>query len=247
MNYKEQINEFAKEYFNHLDVSASDLEIGRTISRFEAFISIKGLSDSECTTTHSNFLSIPLEWKVSITSLAEKVAEVYGTRHIELVNHSLKEYRINFSFVGDEHDVHACYVSLKKLFDLAKEVRKTFIASRKKNMKAKNKEEKADNFMIEWVEKVKDNIAPTALIGENDTYIDNYINENFETEKEYNELMLSLANLAEMIIKAGGKAVIGDVLSSYKKKYNKDIQTIKNRLDELKGQYLLLEWPPLIF
>lgn len=161
LSYKKQIEKHADEYFKGLGIGMHQGLIGRTISFFEFSLSTNGLLEDD-DITHSQKLVIPVEWAKDIQTLAVRVANIYGVKHIELVNYK-RGHEYSFAFVGYKGDIHACYVSLKKLFEMVKDVRQAFINSKSKRMKPENKKKHADEFMDGWISTMAFYLRPTAL------------------------------------------------------------------------------------
>jgi hypothetical protein len=242
MDYKKQIEKHAVEYLHDLDAGKPPFIIGRTISFFECSLSKKGLLEDDMEVTHSEKLLVPGEWISNIISLAVRIAKVYETKHIELINNKEKKYY--FAFVGGKSDVHACYVSLKKLLQIAKDVRQEFIHSRNKRMKPENKENRADEFMDEWIENMGANIRSTALTRDNYDDLNKYIAENFHTTKELEDYELTTINFLKILFESDEKtATVGDIRELYNEKYGDDFNKRAEMFKELVDQDLLIEWP----
>ena len=96
IDYQKQIEVHAVEYFNTLNVSMPPFLMGRTISFFEFSLSKKGLVDNDIEITHSKKLLVYPKWRIDIRNFAVRIAHIYGTKHIELINHEKKH---EYSFV----------------------------------------------------------------------------------------------------------------------------------------------------
>ena len=128
-NQFREIENRAREYFKKLDIGTPAFILGPTISFFEFSLDKHGIFYDDENITHSKKLLIPINAYTDIRTLAIKIAYIYGTKHVDLINYKKKDHYI--SFVGYENETHACYVSLKKLYALARKVRKAFIEAQK--------------------------------------------------------------------------------------------------------------------
>lgn len=181
-NYKEKIEDHAVEYFKDLHICMPPQMIAKTISFFEFSLSKEGLvDDGDYEITHCNFIQLPKYLLSDIEPVVYGVASIYGSKPIKLYDKNSKQPFV-FSFVGYKGDVHACYVSLIKLVEFIKDVRKAFISSITEDTGSKPKKSEADAYMYHWREQLSSNLAPTAMTGDDYSEHKKYIAENFRTK-----------------------------------------------------------------
>lgn len=246
-NYKKEIEKHAQKYFKNLHIGLPEPMIGRTISFFEFHLSKEDLVDTgDDKICHSDLLSVPNSLIVDIEDLAFGIARIYGTKVLKFIKYGDKKVSYYISYVGYKGDVHACIVSLKKLINLAKEIRKKYKDSLRKGLKAETRENKISDFMYDWVENLSDNLGSTALNGDDYSEHDEYIEKTFtDTDKRYQETTKDLANFAEVLVELTDKnkeATNQEAIDLFSDRYGKSLKSVLEECNSLKDKVLLAEW-----
>ena len=242
-DYKKQIEVHAIDYFKDLHVGMPPRMIARTISFFEFSLSKEELVDNDDDEiTHSEAMPFSIDWLIDLKPIFFGVASIYGTRPIKLFTSKAEPDKYSISYVGYNGDVHACYVSLKKLFGFAKEIRQQYIDSLNKRMKDSTKKERADEFMYDWIEEMASYLRPTALTGDDFSHLDEYIANTFRTMEERRQCDKLVVDFLRIIEKGDDKMTCKDVMDRYLEKTGHSLKELQQQNEELESVPLLEEW-----
>lgn len=242
-NYKQSIEDQAAQYFKQLDARLPPSSIGRTLSHFEFALSKIGLDDEEeFDIHHSPLVPMSISWLHDLEDSAFCIARVYGHKVIKVRKTIKDKTRYSFCFVGYKHGVHASYISLMKLFELAKEVKKAHKKPLGQNLKKKEIKFEVDDFMYDWLEELSEGLAPTAICGDYSDEINAYIKKTFHTQQECSELEQCLLNFAGLIAKAKPDSTNADVMNQYQEKYGHSLKSVVEKQKILNDATILLDW-----
>lgn len=242
-NYKQKIEDHSVSYFANLHIGLPPGMISRTLSFFEFSLSKMGLDDEDqCDIHHSPLLPMSHRWALDLEDAALGIARIYGHKVIKVRKTIQDKTRYSFCFVGYKHGVHASYVSLIKLFELAKEVKKQYKKSLDKSLKKKEIKEDIEDFMYDWLEQLAEGLSPTAICGDYTDEIDAYIKTAFHTQKECSELEQCLINFATLLAKAESGSTNGDIMKQYQQKYGHSLKSVVEKQKILNDATIMMDW-----
>ncbi|MDC0535500.1 hypothetical protein OAO18_06790 [Francisellaceae bacterium] len=242
-DYKQAIEAHAISYFSDLHAELPPALMASTISYFEFSLSKIGLEDeAEHDIHHSPLLPMSTNWLCDFENIAFGIARIYGHKVIKVRKTIQDKIRYSFCFVGYKHGVHASYISLIKLFELAKEAKKKVKKSLDQNLKKKEIKEETEDFMYDWLEQLTENLSPTAICGDYSDEIDTYIKRTFHTQQEFSESEQCLINFASLLAKAKEGSTNREVMDLYQKKYGHSLESVVEKQKILNDATILVDW-----
>ncbi|WP_192485312.1 MULTISPECIES: DUF7168 domain-containing protein [Cysteiniphilum] len=242
-SYKQKIEEHAVNYFKDLHCCMPPQMIARTISFFEFSLSKEGLVDNgDDEIVHSDFIKISKSLATDLKPVVLGVASIYGTKPLKIHNKGSKP-SYAFSFVGYQGDAHACYVSLNKLIEFIKEVRKEYIASTIEEVNIAPKQREVNGFVHNWIAQLSSHLNPTALTGDNFERINQYISKHFKTSDDEHQYNKDILKLLQLFAKATDQEMTGkEFAEHYHKKTGQTIEQLAERENKLNGLPLIVNW-----
>ena len=245
LDYKKAIENEAKSYFAELQPTMPTSIIGNTLSYFEFHLHKQRLDDDfdeDSEVCHSKPIVITSRFLIDIEDIIFAVSRIYGTKPVKLINYGGEKVKYSITYVGYKHETHACYVTLKKAIDFAKEAKKQIKASIDKDLSKKEQSYEIADLFMDWVEDFARSLHPTALTREIFDDIDQYIDTQFSNHKEYLACQKSMLEFVKMLTEVDPKSTNRQVMDIFYKKHGVTLEELDAKFRSLGESNLALDW-----
>jgi hypothetical protein len=183
----------------------------------------------------SNFL-------IDIEDIIFAVARIYGTKSIKLINYSGNKIKYSVTYVGYKYETHACYVTLKKAIEFAKEAKKQIRVSIDKDLSKKEQSYEAADLFMDWVEDFAGSLHPTALTREIFDDIEEYIDTQFSNHSEYLACQKLMLEFVKLLTEADPKSTNRKVMDLFYEKHGITLEDLDAKFRALGECDLALDW-----